>query len=296
MPNAVRRRKLGLSPIVTSASRAGLHEYSAFHDRLRDPSSASASGAGTRASRAPDRLPARARQLHGTSECATCARSAGAAGPWPRDRRHRVIASSSPIRHRSIAIDCRRSLRRALAPRADSRRSMRISPRVRRRLPAEERRDHRVDLLLARRVAQPRRLRPPRELAPGIAVRRERHSEVDPIEDRARVHPRVARLGPPVRRLVAEDRLRRGSATSCAVRGVVSGCASSARSALATTSNGDLHLARIRRAAKNSGDVTIVRTTSRMSPSVRVNVCAARSTSACGGLSLTKRHRELAWR
>ena len=77
--------------------------------------------------------------------------------------------------------------------------------------------------------------------------------------------------------------------TSCAVRGVGSGGASSARIVLTTTSNGDFTLARNAAREKNSGEVTMVRTTSRMSPSVRMYVAAARSTSACGGWSLTKR-------
>ena len=53
--------------------------------------------------------------------------------------------------------------------------------------------------------------------------------------------------------------------------------------------DGDFTLARNAACEKTSGDVTIVRTTSRMSPSVRRNVAAARSTSACGGWSLTNR-------
>ena len=81
---------------------------------------------------------------------------------------------------------------------------------------------------------------------------------------------------------------------SCAVRGVVSGSALIARSALTTTSNGDLTLLRYAAAEKNSGDVTIVRTTSRMSPSVCVKARAARSMSAGGGESLgTKTLRSL---
>ena len=64
-------------------------------------------------------------------------------------------------------------------------------------------------------------------------------------------------------------------ATSCAVRGVVSGCASTARSADATTSNGVFTLARYAARLKNSGDVTMQRTVSRMSPSVFVNVLRA---------------------
>ena len=78
-------------------------------------------------------------------------------------------------------------------------------------------------------------------------------------------------------------------ATTCAVRGVVSGVAFSARNALTTSSNGDFTFARYASAAKNSGDVTIVRTVSRMSPLVRLNVSAARSTSDAGGSSLTNR-------
>src|SRR5439155_6270926 len=57
-------------------------------------------------------------------------------------------------------------------------------------------------------------------------------------------------------------------AITCAVRGELSGGALSARIALTTTSNGDFTLLRNACCEKNSGDVMIERTTSRMSPSV----------------------------
>ena len=80
---------------------------------------------------------------------------------------------------------------------------------------------------------------------------------------------------------------------SAAVRGVVSGCAPNARAALTTSSNGDFTFARYALSEKNSGEVRIVRSVSRRSPSVRVNVCAARSTKAFDGVSLTKRRESL---
>jgi hypothetical protein len=49
---------------------------------------------------------------------------------------------------------------------------------------------------------------------------------------------------------------------------VLSGSAFSARIALTTTSNGDFTLLRNACCEKNSGDVMIARSTSRMSPSV----------------------------
>jgi hypothetical protein len=65
-----------------------------------------------------------------------------------------------------------------------------------------------------------------------------------------------------------------------AVCGLVSAGAPSARRALTTSSNGVLTLARNAACEKNSRLVTIVRTTSAMSPSVRENVAAARLTRA----------------
>ena len=62
---------------------------------------------------------------------------------------------------------------------------------------------------------------------------------------------------------------------------------------LTTSSNGDFTFARYADAAKNSGLVMIVRSVSAMLPSVRVNVAAARATSAAGGVSLTKRRASL---
>jgi hypothetical protein len=78
-------------------------------------------------------------------------------------------------------------------------------------------------------------------------------------------------------------------ATIRAVRGVASTSAFTVRSALVTSSNGDFTFARYAARLKNSGLVTIVRTTSRMSPSVRWKVSAARATSDGGGESLTNR-------
>ena len=66
-----------------------------------------------------------------------------------------------------------------------------------------------------------------------------------------------------------------------------------ARTALTTNSSGVFTLPRGWPAAKNSGEVTIVVTTSRMSPSVFRNVAAARSTRAGGGSSATKRRASL---
>ncbi len=57
-------------------------------------------------------------------------------------------------------------------------------------------------------------------------------------------------------------------AINCALRGVLSGAALRARAALTTTSNGDFTLLRNARCEKNSGEVMIERSTSRMSPSV----------------------------
>ncbi len=66
-----------------------------------------------------------------------------------------------------------------------------------------------------------------------------------------------------------------------------------ARTALATNSSGVFTFAARAAGSRNSGDVTMVVTTARMSPSVRRNVSAARSTSAGGGSSATNRRASL---
>ena len=73
----------------------------------------------------------------------------------------------------------------------------------------------------------------------------------------------------------------------------VSGDAFMIRRALSTSSNGSFTFARYASREKNSGLVTIVRTTSLRSPSVRRNVSAARATSALLGVSLTNRRASL---
>ncbi len=70
-------------------------------------------------------------------------------------------------------------------------------------------------------------------------------------------------------------------------------CAPATRAALTTNSRGVLTLAARASGAKNSGEVTIVRTTSRILPSVRRKVAAARSTRAAGGSSATNRRQSL---
>jgi len=80
------------------------------------------------------------------------------------------------------------------------------------------------------------------------------------------------------------------SAASARTSGVA--CRTSAlvaRRALATNSNGVFTFARCASGAKNSGEVTIVRTTSRRLPLLDVNVFAALSTTDAGGVSLTNR-------
>ncbi len=62
-----------------------------------------------------------------------------------------------------------------------------------------------------------------------------------------------------------------------------------ARTADAMNSSGVFTFARTVCGDQNSGDWYIVRSTSRMSPSVFRKVCDMRSTSASGGLSLTNR-------
>src|SRR5215471_6222940 len=62
-----------------------------------------------------------------------------------------------------------------------------------------------------------------------------------------------------------------------------------ARTALTMNSNGDFTLARYASAERNSGDVRIVVITARRSPCVSRKVSVARSTSGCGGVSLTNR-------
>ncbi len=61
-----------------------------------------------------------------------------------------------------------------------------------------------------------------------------------------------------------------------------------ARIVLAAISSGDFTRASQAPSEKNSGDRNMVSMTARKSPSVFRNVCAMRSTSACGGCSATK--------
>lgn len=77
--------------------------------------------------------------------------------------------------------------------------------------------------------------------------------------------------------------------TSLSVRPVVSGGASRMRAVLTTSSKGDFTLALYALLEKNSGEVTMTRSVSRMSPSVSMNFSAALSISDSGGESLTKR-------
>jgi len=66
-----------------------------------------------------------------------------------------------------------------------------------------------------------------------------------------------------------------------------------ARAALTANSKGVFTFAARAAGEANSGDVTIVFTTARMSPSVLRKVSAARSTSAFGGSSDTNRRTSL---
>ena len=145
-------------------------------------------------------------------------------------------------------------------------------PRVRRDLTAE----HRLRRRRPPAARATRRAAAPTPASASSSRReassREREPEVDAVEDRAGVHPRVARLGPAVRRLVAEDRLRRGSATTCAVRGVVSGCAPARAARDATSSNGVFTFARYAVRLKNSGHVTICARSRECRRRVRRNV------------------------
>ena len=127
-------------------------------------------------------------------------------------------------------------------------------PRLRRHLSAEHRLHDAIHLLRARLRAQRREVGPVRERRARHLTRREAETEVDAIQDRARVHPRVAAIRPSVGRLPAEDRLAEPRHESARCAASCPGCAFTARSALATTSNGVFTLARYAARLKNSGD------------------------------------------
>ena len=126
-------------------------------------------------------------------------------------RRDRIVVRRIVVDvHRAVSCPrCRRA-----SSRADSHRPAGSAACRATTWPPRNALDHRVDLLLARRAAQPLRLRPLRDARAGKPPAGEREPEVDAVEDRARVHPRVARLRPAVRRLMPEDRLRRGTRRS----------------------------------------------------------------------------------
>src|SRR4029079_4707465 len=78
--------------------------------------------------------------------------------------------------------------------------------RLGRNLPAEYRLHDRVHLLRARLVATLVDLRKMARARAGDLTGGETQSKVDAVENGAGVHPRVAAIGPTIRRLAAGDR------------------------------------------------------------------------------------------
>src|SRR5215831_17363607 len=79
--------------------------------------------------------------------------------------------------------------------------------RLGRHLSAEHRLHDRVDLLRASLRAQRREVGPVRERCAGNLTGGEGEAEIDSVENRARVHPRVAAVRPSIGSLPAENRL-----------------------------------------------------------------------------------------
>src|SRR3954462_10443035 len=81
------------------------------------------------------------------------------------------------------------------------------SARVRGDNAIENRRDNRIDLFVARRRANGVECGQRSDISAGQTPSRGGHPEIDAVENRAGVHPRLSGLRPAIWGLVSEDRL-----------------------------------------------------------------------------------------
>src|SRR5688500_3497244 len=195
-PNVVRRRKPGLKPSVTSASAPD------FTKTLRSMTISSPTLEFRRAEREANDL------------CDAVQLRKGRAGTTKR-----IVASGTrvPSRlrvHRDSHLAGLHFLQRILlVAHGDSLSHERVLPgkenrsRVRRCRPAKQQRDDCVDLLLRRCCPQGIEGRDRRKAHTGQPAGGNGDTEVDSIENRARMHPGLARLRPSVRSLMSVDRL-----------------------------------------------------------------------------------------